>query len=305
MKLYAQIILFILVIITSVGVVASPLIQTDAEKVTVKEDLQVNGNFIGAYNNYTADTTINGQFMVTCDASTGAKDITLQTAVGIEGQMYYIKKIDGTDNPCNIITNGSETIDGLDDGQILDNPFISVGFVSDGANWWTFIRRASGGHVAPTLSNYSVIGTFQDWTGIWRLTKKDGDYIRIQETTANPGFQAWWIFPNVHAPAEIEFEGCIYDGANNDDVESIIFNHASSVWYDLRLNAINATPSESDWQHTSYTDESSPHDRHYSVPAPYEDYVDSNGNVWVGIKHTEAGNTGHNYYCDAIHVESF
>ena len=159
--------------------------------------------------------------------------------------------------------------------------------------------------VSPTMANYSVIGTFVDWTSVDRLAKKDGEYLRIQETAANPAFQAWWTFPGIRIPTTIDFEGCIYDGANNDDVEAIIFSNTSSAWHDLRINTVDATPSESDFQHVPYTDESSPYSRHYNVPSPQEDYVDSNGNVLIGIKHTEAGSTAHDWYCDAIHVMGY
>ena len=159
--------------------------------------------------------------------------------------------------------------------------------------------------VAPTMATYYVIGTVFDWTSVGRLEKKDGDYLRIQETANNPAFQMWWTFPGIRIPTTVKFEGCIYDGANNDDVEAIIFSNTSSAWHDLRLNAVDATPSESDFQHTSYTDESSPHDRHYGIPSPPEDYVDADGNVLVGIWHPEPGSTTHDWYCDTIHLMGY
>lgn len=266
-------------------------------------DLSFGGNFMGGYDSYTSDMTLNGQYMVTCDASGGAINITMPTAVGNEGKMYYVKKIDGTHNACNMITIGTEEIDGLDDGIVLMQPFLSVGFVSDGSNWWTFIRRASGGEVAPTMSNYSVIGTFTGWTSIDRLARRDGDYLRIQETAADPGFHAWWTFPGIHTPNRVIFRGCVYDGTNQHDVEAQIFNNASSAWYELRENAVNQNPSESDFQNASYTDEGVPYDRMYDVPNPPGDYVDSSGNVMVGIKHTESGSTADSWYCDSLHVE--
>lgn len=270
--------------------------------VTVNSNFKFTGGFAGALDTYTSAMTLSGNYMVLCNATTGPFDITLPPAADAEDSIYYVKKIDGTHNACNMITNGTETIDDLDDGISLTSPYLSVGFVSDGTNWHTFIRRASGGSIAPTLANYSVIGTFTDWTSVSRLAQKDGDYLRIQETAGNPGYQAWWTFPGVHAPDKVVFEGCIYDGANNDDVEAIIFSHTSSAWHDLRINEVDATPSESDFQHTSFTDEGAPHDRHYDVPSPPSDYVDSDGNVLVGVWHPETGSTAHDWYCDAIHV---
>ena len=174
-----------------------------------------------------------------------------------------------------------------------------------------FISKASASYtpniieVSPTMSNYSVIGTFTDWTSVSRLAKKDGDYLRIQETAGDPAFQMWWTFPGIRIPISVDFEGCIYDGANNDDVEAIVFSNTSSAWHDLRINAVDATPSESDFQHTPYTDESSPHNRHYNIPSPPEDYVDSDGNVLVGVRHPEPGSTTHDWYCDAIHLMGY
>lgn len=268
----------------------------------ITRDLTFTENFTGAFDLISSNMSLNGHYMVTCDASDGDISITLPTAVGITGTMYYVKKTDGTHNACNMITNSTETIDGLDDGIILTQPYLSVGFVSDGTNWHTFVRRASGGTVVPTLSNYSVIGAFIDWTSVDRLAYRDGDYLRIQEVAADPGFQAWWTFPGMHAPDRIEFLGCIYDGGNNHDAEAIIFSNASSAWHDLRLNAVNASPSESDFQHLTYADEGNPYDRIYDVPGPPGDYVDSDGNVLVGVIHPEAGLTSHNWYCDAINV---
>ena len=265
-------------------------------------DLSFGGNFIGGYDNYTSDVTLNGQYMVICDASNGAVNIAMPTAVGNKGKMYYVKKIDGTHNACNMITNSTETIDGLDDGSILSQPFISVGYVSDGTNWYTFIRRATSGEIAPIMANYSIIGAFTDWTSIDRLARRDGDYLRIQETATDPGYHAWWTFPNINAPDRVVFRGCVYDGGNNHDAEAIIFNNASTAWYDLRLNTVDASPSESDFQHITFSDESIPYDRIYDVPDPPEDYVDSNGNVLAGVIHPEPGLTGHDFYCDSIRV---
>lgn len=159
--------------------------------------------------------------------------------------------------------------------------------------------------VSPTMANYSVIGTFTDWTSVSRLAKRDGDYLRIQETAGNPGYQAWWTFAGIRIPVSVDFKGCIYDGANNDDVEAIIFSNTSSAWHDLRINTVDATPSESDFQHTSYTNESAPYDRHYHIPSPPEDYVDSGGNVLIGVWQPEPGSTAHDWYCDAIHVMGY
>lgn len=159
--------------------------------------------------------------------------------------------------------------------------------------------------IAPTMANYSIIGAFVDWTSVDRLALRDGNYLQIQETAGDPGFQAWWTFPGVTLPAKVYFKGCIYDGTNQHDAEAIIFSNTSSAWHDLRTNAVNANPSESDFQHTSYTDEGTPYDRTYLVPSPQDDYVDGSGNVLIGVTHPEAGSTADDWYCDAIHVVNY
>jgi hypothetical protein len=165
--------------------------------------------------------------------------------------------------------------------------------------------QASGGierEVAPTMANYSIIGAFVDWTSVDRLARRDGDYHRIQETAGDIGYQYWLTFPGIKNPTRVIFEGCVYAGANNHDNEAIIFSNTSSAWHDLRLNAVDATPSESDFQHVTFSDEGVPYDRTYNIPEPAADYVDVSGNVLVGIWHPEPGLTGHDMYCDSIHV---
>lgn len=159
--------------------------------------------------------------------------------------------------------------------------------------------------VVPTQSVYSIIGTFTDLTSVSLLSHRDGKYLQIHETTNNPGFQAWWIFPGFTIPTQVVFRGCVYDGGNNHDAEAIIFNDASSKFYDLRLNAINASPSESDFQHVTFSDESIPYERTYDIPEPVADYVDELGNVLAGVWHPESGLGSHNWYCDSIHVEGY
>jgi hypothetical protein len=81
--------------------------------------------------NYTADAT---DHIIIADATSGARTITLPSAVGIAGRQYIIKKKDSTVNTVAITANGSETIDG--DGTILMSMQWQVRtIVSDGANW--------------------------------------------------------------------------------------------------------------------------------------------------------------------------
>lgn len=167
----------------------------------------------------------------------------------------------------------------------------------------TYIPRAI--EVAPTMANYSIIGTFTDWTSVARLAQRDGDYLQIQETAGNPGFQAWWTFPSINTPTQVLFGGCIYDGTNQHDVEAIIFSNTSSAWHDLRLNDVDVNPSESDFQNVSFANEGAPYERTYLVPSPQRDYVDVDGNVLIGVWHPEIGSITDDWYCDSIHILSY
>ena len=70
------------------------------------------------------------------DATGGSFTITLPTAVGITGRLYYLKKT-APISPASTVTvdaSGTETIDGALT-QVLNIQFESITIVSDGANW--------------------------------------------------------------------------------------------------------------------------------------------------------------------------
>ncbi len=80
-------------------------------------------------------TLINKDITILCNAVLGSFTITLPTAEGREGKIYYIKKIDLSGNIVTIDGNGSETID---DGltAILTRQYESITIQSDNSNWW-------------------------------------------------------------------------------------------------------------------------------------------------------------------------
>lgn len=79
-------------------------------------------------------TALDTDHVILCDASTGAFTITLPASAGRTGRMYYIKKIDSSDNPVTIDPNASELLDG---GltAVLTSQYISLTIVCDGSNW--------------------------------------------------------------------------------------------------------------------------------------------------------------------------
>ena len=82
--------------------------------------------------NYTAATTDD---VILCDTSSGGFTITLPTAVGNSGKLFYIKKISTTNN-VTIDTTSSQTIDGNLTMVITGSGFTDVPMVSDGSNWF-------------------------------------------------------------------------------------------------------------------------------------------------------------------------
>src|SRR6185312_1723327 len=71
---------------------------------------------------------------VLCNATTGARTITLTTAVN-SFTTYHIKKLDSSANNCTIATTNSQTIDGVTT-KSLSSQYQSATVFSDGANWW-------------------------------------------------------------------------------------------------------------------------------------------------------------------------
>lgn len=97
--------------------------------------LQVNGAISAPITTVTGATTLtqsNGT--VLGDATSGAFNVTLPTAVGITGRMYTVKKIDSSGNAVTIATTSSQTIDGVTT-KAISTQYTSYTVQSDGANW--------------------------------------------------------------------------------------------------------------------------------------------------------------------------
>ncbi len=83
----------------------------------------------------TADYTVgDDDYCILIDASSGAVDITLPTAVGNNGRIYVVKAIDIT-NAAVVEPDGSETIEGAAN-YTFQTQYDSISFVSNGANWF-------------------------------------------------------------------------------------------------------------------------------------------------------------------------
>jgi hypothetical protein len=82
-----------------------------------------------------AYTVAASDVLVIADASGGAFTITLPTAVGIDGKVYRVKKIDSSSNTVTVDADGSETIDGGTTATIATQ-YEAITIVSDGTEWW-------------------------------------------------------------------------------------------------------------------------------------------------------------------------
>ncbi len=69
------------------------------------------------------------------DATSGAFDLILPTAVGVAGYSFTIKRINTNDNNVTVKAAAGEKIDD-ENCVILNIPYMSLTFRSDGAKWW-------------------------------------------------------------------------------------------------------------------------------------------------------------------------
>lgn len=75
-------------------------------------------------------------YVVTMNATGGARTLTLPTAVGYSGKPFTLKKVDSSSNAVQILTTSAQTIDGNASGALyLKLQYDTLRIVSDGANW--------------------------------------------------------------------------------------------------------------------------------------------------------------------------
>lgn len=71
---------------------------------------------------------------ILANATGGAFSVTLPTAVGLQGQRYFIKKTDSSANAVTVATTSSQKIDGATTFS-LSTQYAKVTVISDNANW--------------------------------------------------------------------------------------------------------------------------------------------------------------------------
>lgn len=97
--------------------------------------LSVKGSFSSAVRSITTGRTLDvTDYAILADATSGAFNVTLPTAVGITGRIYVIKKTDSSGNAVTVNTTSSQTIDGSTTYS-LASQYKYVTVQSDGANW--------------------------------------------------------------------------------------------------------------------------------------------------------------------------
>jgi len=82
-----------------------------------------------------AYTVTASDYTILADATAGSFNILLPDAASVDGQLFNIKRIDGTANEVAITTTSSQTIDGYTSGEIGPTENESFAVQSDGANW--------------------------------------------------------------------------------------------------------------------------------------------------------------------------
>lgn len=84
----------------------------------------------------TSNYTITGtDVVIFANATSGNVTITLPTASANSGYRFYIKRIDGSANTCQIARSGTDAIDGQT-AVSLDMQYTSLTVISDGSEWY-------------------------------------------------------------------------------------------------------------------------------------------------------------------------
>jgi hypothetical protein len=110
----------------------------EAGKAKVFGELEVAGDLlahkplIAKSGDYTITTS---DEVVIADAAAASFTLTLPTAVGNTGKVYWVKKIDATANTVTIDGDGAETIDGAATA-VLTTQYEAITVISDGTEWW-------------------------------------------------------------------------------------------------------------------------------------------------------------------------
>lgn len=202
--------------------------STPADGSITKAKLAVGARDLTISSKTSSYTLASSDELITCNATSGAFTLTLPTAVGISGRVYYIKKTDTTLNAITVDGSGAETIDGALT-RVLSTQYESLKIVSNGSNW-TVLERSipsdweSCGHVAADFTGFGTP------TNIETQCKRDGSDLLIKGKFS-PGTTT-----AVEARLALKFRGASLTSAGTSIIPSIqlagdVARNASSASY--------------------------------------------------------------------------
>lgn len=121
--------------------------------------LHVNGSLATVTRSVSSADAFNiNDYTIIADATGGAFDVDLPSAVGIEGRIYTLKKIDNVAN-VTLQPDGAETIDGSSSVVLTDEDAVVI-VQSDGSNWISLCCGGSGGGGVVSCPD------FPEWDGV-------------------------------------------------------------------------------------------------------------------------------------------
>jgi hypothetical protein len=123
-------------------------ILDDADAATVRTTIGA-GVLTNTASKTTTYSSTNADQFIPCNATSGAFQVNLYTAVGNEGKVVRIKKTDSSFNAVTIEGNSTETIDDSLN-TTLNTQYETLTLLSDGANWHILDRR-----IPATLVSYT------------------------------------------------------------------------------------------------------------------------------------------------------
>ena len=97
--------------------------------------LDMNGLIGGITTKTSSYTATANDYIIICDAKSHGFVVSLPTASSNIGRIYYVKKVDSSQNTITVNPEGAEEVD---DGAtaVITTQFETITVTSDGLNWW-------------------------------------------------------------------------------------------------------------------------------------------------------------------------
>ena len=117
--------------------------QTGIGTTSPNSTLDVRGSLSTAVTTFTGNTTAGSSDNMLVFTGTSAATLTLPTAVGITGRIYWIKNASSNSSTLTIATTSSQSIDGLS-SWTLAQAYKALRLVSNGTNWYVSLESLPG-----------------------------------------------------------------------------------------------------------------------------------------------------------------